>query len=95
MKLKTSLPFTSEISCVLITSPKRLVISTFKEQLKQDGVVRETIKYIEYKGQKYIVDGHHRARVAKELGFKVVHVEKVELPFKGYKNIDDVLAGGN
>lgn len=77
-----------------ITMGKR-TYQTFKEQLKQDGVVRETIKYIEYKGQKYIVDGHHRARVAKELGFKVVPVEKVELPFKGYKNIDDVLAGGN
>lgn len=66
-----------------------------KDQLQKDGVVKETIKYVEHNGQKYIVDGHHRARAAKELGFKVVPVEKVELPFKGYNTIDDVLMGGH
>jgi hypothetical protein len=66
----------------------------FKEQLKQDGMVRETVKYVEHNGTKYIVDGHHRVRAAKELGMKNIPVEKVKLPFKGYESVDDLLIGG-
>ena len=53
--------------------------------------IKDPIKYVEYDGSKYVVDGHHRLRAARELGFETVPVEKVELPYKGYKTVDDLL----
>ncbi|MBF0361953.1 MAG: ParB N-terminal domain-containing protein [Oligoflexia bacterium] len=60
------------------------------DQIKKDGLIKETIKFVEYNGEKYIVDGHHRVRAAKELKIKDVPIEKVELPYKGYKKIEDL-----
>jgi hypothetical protein len=60
-----------------------------KDSMQKDGMLRETIKTVTHNGQKYIVDGHHRARAAKELGWKEVPVEEVTLPYLGYKTIDD------
>ena len=37
--------------------------------------------------QRFVVNGHHRLRAAKELGLKEVPVQQVELPFAGYKLI--------
>ncbi|MDQ3230795.1 MAG: pre-toxin TG domain-containing protein, partial [Pseudobdellovibrionaceae bacterium] len=34
---------------------------SLKATMKEDGMLRETIKYVEFKDSKYIVDGHHRA----------------------------------
>jgi len=64
-----------------------------KADIAQNGV-KTPISYIEHNGQKYILDGHHRARAAKELGLKDVPVQDVQLPFKAYNTIDDVLMGG-
>ncbi|MCM1161706.1 MAG: polymorphic toxin-type HINT domain-containing protein [Roseburia sp.] len=60
------------------------------EDIKDNGI-NETIKYIEYNSQKYIVDGHHRLIAAKRLGLKEVPIEKVELPYAGYKTVEDLL----
>lgn len=65
--------------------------AALKQQIAQDGQIREAIKYVEYNGEKYIVDGHHRVRAAMELGIKEVPVEKVNLPYKGYETINDLL----
>lgn len=46
-------------------------------------------------GQKYIVDGHHRALAAKELGLTDVPIQQVQLPFKDYKTLRDVLLPDN
>lgn len=62
-----------------------------KADIAKNGM-QEPIKYVEYQGKKYIVDGYHRQRIAKQLGLKEVPAQKVELPYKGYKTIDDVLA---
>ena len=43
------------------------------------------------KGTKYVVDGHHRLQAAKDLKLKNIPIEKVSLPYKGYKTIDDLL----
>lgn len=58
--------------------------------IKTNGM-QETIKYVEYNGKKYVVDGHHRLLAAKKLGLTEVPIEKVELPYAGYKTITDLL----
>lgn len=37
------------------------------------------------------VDGHHRLRAAKQLGLDKIPTQKVSLPYKGYKTINDLL----
>lgn len=63
----------------------------FKDGIATDGHIKKPIRYVEHEGKKYIVDGHHRARAAKELGLRQVPTEKVSLPHKGYKQIEDLL----
>lgn len=60
------------------------------DDIRKNGIT-ETIKYVEHNGNKYVVDGHHRLRAAKELGIKNVPAEKVSLPYLGYKLIKDLL----
>jgi len=60
------------------------------DNIKTNGI-QEPIKYVEYNGTKYVVDGHHRLLAAKKLGLTEVPVEKIELPFAGYKTINDLL----
>lgn len=40
--------------------------------IQRNGIT-ETIKYVEYNGTKYVVDGHHRLQVAKDLKLKYPH----------------------
>lgn len=58
--------------------------------IRKNGIF-EPIKYVEYNGNKYVVDGHHRLRAAKQLKLDKIPVEKVYLPYKGYKTIKDLL----
>ncbi len=60
------------------------------ESIRKNGIV-EPIKYVEYKGTKYVVDGHHRLRAAKQLGLNKIPTQRVLLPYKGYKTINDLL----
>ena len=62
----------------------------FLKDVQKDGTIREPIKYVEYNGKKYVVDGHHRLIAAKKLGMKNIPAEKVNLPYGGYKTIDDL-----
>jgi len=57
----------------------------FINEVSNNGI-DDTIKYIEHNGHKYIVDGHHRVIAAKRLG-----IEEVQLPYGGYKTIEDLL----
>jgi hypothetical protein len=61
-----------------------------KADIKANGMT-DPIKYVEYNGTKYVVNGHHRLRAARELGMKTVPAEKVELPYGNYKTVDDLL----
>ena len=59
------------------------------DDIKKSGII-EPIKYVEYKGSHYVVDGHHRLQAAKELKMKGIPAEKVSLPYKGYKTYEDL-----
>ena len=62
----------------------------FKNDILKNGI-KESIKYVEYNGKKYIVNGHHRLQAAIELGIKNIPAEKVSLPYAGYKTFRDLL----
>jgi hypothetical protein len=64
--------------------------ATLKANIKIHGI-KESVKYVENNGVKYIVDGHHRVRIAKELGIKNIPVEKVQLPYGSYKTTNDLI----
>ena len=64
--------------------------SKLVESIRKNGIT-EPIKYVEYRGTKYVVDGHHRLRAAKQLGLDKIPTQKVSLPYKGYKTINDLL----
>jgi ParB-like chromosome segregation protein Spo0J len=57
--------------------------------------MKEPLKYVEINGEKCVVDGNHRLRAARSLGLNDVPAQKVNLPFKGYQNENDVLTGGD
>ncbi|MBE6912835.1 MAG: hypothetical protein E7473_09955, partial [Ruminococcaceae bacterium] len=64
--------------------------SLLLDDIQRNGIT-EPIKYIEHNGARYVVDGHHRLRIAKELKLDSVPIQKVELPYKGYKSVSDLL----
>ena len=63
--------------------------NSVKENIASHGI-KEPIKYFEFNGTKYVVDGHHRLMAARELGLKSVPAESVNLPYKGYRNVLDL-----
>lgn len=83
---------TSELNTTHSITMRKNKFKLFVETIKNEGI-KEPIKYVEYNGQKYVVDGHHRLQAAKQLGIKDVPVEKVELPYQGYKTVDDLFWG--
>ena len=68
----------------------RAEFNALKSNIATNGI-QEPVKYLEYNGEKYIVDGHHRVRAAKELGMKTIPAERVELPYKGYTKSADLI----
>ncbi len=65
-------------------------MNALADDLKTNGI-REPIKCVEFDGQLYVVDGHHRLLIAKRLGLTEIPVEIVELPYSGYSTVDDLL----
>lgn len=65
-------------------------MNALMDDIKVNGI-QEPIKYVEYNGQMYVVDGHHRLLAAKRLGLTEVPIEKVDLPYAGYSTVDDLL----
>ncbi|MDN5104872.1 hemagglutinin repeat-containing protein [Aliarcobacter butzleri] len=65
-------------------------LKKLENEILQDGKINESLKYVEKDGKKYLVDGHHRKKIAKDNNIEVVPAEKVELPYKGYKTEKDL-----
>jgi len=65
----------------------------FVDDVRVNGV-RESIKYIEEGGVKYIVDGHHRYFAALKVGLKEVPAERVSYPYAGYRSTLDLVLDG-
>lgn len=63
------------------------------DDIKENGI-QDSVKYVEYQGEKYIVDGHHRFFAASTLGIKSVPAEAVSLPYQGYKSVADLALDG-
>ena len=63
------------------------------DDIKENGI-QDSVKYVEYQGEKYIVDGHHRFFAARTLGIKNVPAEAVSLPYQGYKSVADLALDG-
>jgi hypothetical protein len=71
-------------------SMSRRAFERFRERVKMDGKIRIPVKFVEIGHHKYLVDGHHRVRAARELGFSTVPAIRVELPFSGYLTLEDL-----
>ena len=65
-------------------------MNALTDDIKVNGI-QEPIKYVEYDGQMYVVNCHHRLLAAKRLGLTEVPIEKVDLPYAGYNTIEDLL----
>ena len=63
-----------------------------REDIARNGIL-DPIKYVEFNGRKYIVDGHHRLRAARELGIEKVPTQQVQLPYGGYRTTGDLFEG--
>ena len=68
----------------------RTEMNKLVNDIKVNGI-NDPIKYVEYNGQKYVVDGHHRLLAAKTLNMEYVPTQQVQLPYAGYKTIEDLL----
>ena len=86
---------TTMVSPTNLTRTHKLTMSkkqylNLLEDIQKNGI-REPIKYVDYDRTKYIVDGHHRLQAAKHLNLDKIPVTEVQLPYKGYKTIEDLL----
>jgi hypothetical protein len=68
----------------------RNAVRKLAADIEKNGI-REPLKYVEHEGEKYVVDGNHRLRAARQLGLKQVPAERVELPYRGYKTPGDLV----
>lgn len=52
----------------------------------------KVIQYVEIAGERYVVNGNNRLQVARRLGITgELQLEKVALPFRGFKTVEDVI----
>ena len=64
-----------------------------KAAIRGAGRVEVPVCYVVFRDGRYIVDGHHRVRAARQLGLPSVPAREVELPFRGYQDISDLFDG--
>ncbi|MBA9073220.1 RHS repeat-associated protein [Flavobacterium gossypii] len=81
---------TYELELTHSLTKSKSAFAKLKADIKLNGM-KEPIKYVIHNGKRFVVDGHHRLRAAKELGIQSVPVKQVQLPYAGYKSADDLI----
>lgn len=66
-------------------------VAKIRDSMAADGWQGEPVSVLEHDGKKYLLDGHHRRAAAIRAGLDQVPYKLVNLPFKGYQTLDDVL----
>jgi RHS repeat-associated protein len=73
-----------ELSTIHGITLSKKAFQRLKQDIAKNGI-KEPIEYVVCKGEKFVVNGHHRLRAAKELGMNQVPAKQVCLPYN--KNI--------
>ncbi len=84
---------TSSLEATQTITKSKAPMQALLDDIAKNGV-KEPISYVRSGGSNYIVDGHHRFYSAQKLGIKNVPVQRVKLPFKGYKSATDLVKEG-
>jgi hypothetical protein len=69
-------------------SPKELL--KLRNDIVRDGGILNPVNFVVHNGKKYVVDGHHRLIIAKQLGMEAIKAVEVQLPFSGYRTVVDL-----
>lgn len=83
---------TSELIPTHGMTMSRAEFSALTQDIARQGI-KFPVHFVELNGRKYIVDGHHRVRAARQLGLELIPAEQVTLPYGGYRTIDDLFSG--
>lgn len=69
-------------------------VHVLRQSMTENGWVGEPIVVIEYNGERYILDGHHRTYAARLADIVVRYraIEAAELSKFGYRSIEEVVA---
>jgi hypothetical protein len=84
---------TSDLSPTQFITKSKTQMTNLVNDIKINGI-QEPISFTKANGLNNIVDGHHRYYAAKSLGIKNIPSVEVQLPFKGYQNINSLILEG-
>ena len=90
----TSIFVTSELIPTHAITKSKTQMQNLLNDVAANGVT-EPVKYVEFNGQNYIVDGHHRFFSAQRAGISHIPVEQVPLPYGAYKTSQHLMMEGS
>jgi RHS repeat-associated protein len=90
----TSIFATSELIPTHAITKSKTQMQTLLNDVAANGVT-QPVKYVEFNGQNYIVDGHHRLFSAQRAGISYIPVEQVQLPYGAYKTSQHLMMEGS
>ena len=68
-------------------------MSELQSSIESKGFIHipgEPVAFVVLEGKTNLVDGHHRARIARSLGLAAIPARRVQLPYKGYRTEADL-----
>ncbi|MFG0253172.1 MAG: RHS repeat-associated core domain-containing protein, partial [Phycisphaerales bacterium JB038] len=87
--LRGSTAAVGELTATHSLTLSRRQMSALVDDIAENGI-QESIKFVEHNGGRFVVDGHHRLAAARRLGISEVPVERVSLPYGGYRTSSDL-----